>query len=149
MKKLSESRIVTGLATDVAKRLCRQAVAGLQKMHHTLSGDDSGLETTWDEICVQVQCEQSVYWDVYLQSIHDMLAWPVSQLKPYEREALWLKTNEGEDWAWRDDDPSRDEYPVCEEDVVQYLTRDYVLALAAEWTNSKIRAFVDRRNMCD
>jgi hypothetical protein len=34
-------------------------------MSDTLSGDDSELKTTWDEICAQVQYEHSIFWETY------------------------------------------------------------------------------------
>lgn len=66
---LSESRIVKAVAEAAAKRIARRVILGLQRMHHTLSGDDSELVTTWDEICVQVQYEQSFFWDAYDETV--------------------------------------------------------------------------------
>jgi len=41
---------------------------------HLLSGDDTGLKNTWDEICVQVRHEHSVYWRFYLIQIKSMIS---------------------------------------------------------------------------
>src|SRR5215472_1762471 len=59
---LSESAIVRAVAERVAKRLTRKVIATLQQMREKLAGDDSELKTTWDEICAQVQYEESFYW---------------------------------------------------------------------------------------
>ena len=145
MIPLSERRIVRAIASEAAERLCRQAVAALQKMRHTMSGDDSGLSTTWDEICVQVQDEQSMFWDAYESAIHDSLGWPVAQLATYERDALWLQTPEGFDWECRDDARTSDEEPVNDHDIICHLVREHVLRRAGEWSNPRIRAFLDQR----
>jgi hypothetical protein len=54
---LSESAIVQAVAEDAARRVTRKVISTLQKMTVLLSGDDSELMTSWDEICVQVQGE--------------------------------------------------------------------------------------------
>lgn len=148
MKPLSKDQIIRAVADQAAKRVCRRAVAALQKMRHTLSGDDSELKTTWDEICVQAQGEESMFWDAYESAMRDALAWPVSQLAEYELEALWLQTREGEDWDWKNED-EREATPVCNDDVVQHLIREHLMALAGEWTNPRIRAFLDRASLWD
>ena len=48
-----------GYDRQLARRLCRKisikVVRSFQKMHVMMSGDDTPLKNTWDEICVQVQ----------------------------------------------------------------------------------------------
>lgn len=51
---LSESAIVRVVADQAAKRVTRKTITALQQVTDTLSGDDSELETAWDEICAQV-----------------------------------------------------------------------------------------------
>lgn len=60
-RRLSESTIVADLAEQVCKRITRSTIRGLQSMERGLSPEDSGLENPWDEICVQVQCQESIY----------------------------------------------------------------------------------------
>ena len=60
-RKLSEVAIVWQLAEHVAHGLTRRVIAVLQGMtDHLNSGEDSRLKSVWDEICVQVQGEESV-----------------------------------------------------------------------------------------
>lgn len=57
---LSKKSIVRALAHALCQRLTRRLIKQLQKMTDALhSGDGSGLQNAWDEICVQVQYEQS------------------------------------------------------------------------------------------
>jgi hypothetical protein len=56
---MSESAIVREVAEKAARRITRKVIATLQQMTDRLSGDDSELKTTWDEICAQLQYEKS------------------------------------------------------------------------------------------
>jgi len=141
--KLSESTIVRAVADQAARRIARKVVAALQKMDDTMSGDDSELETTWDEICVQVQYEQSFYWDAYDQTVRSILAGHVAELPKHEREAIWLQSNAGNDWDCKDAE-DREAYPVSDDDIVDYLANEYVYEEAGRWSNARIRAYLDR-----
>jgi len=62
---LSESSIVRTVAELAARRITRKVIKEPRQMTDTMSGDDSELKTTWDEICAQVQYEESFHWDAY------------------------------------------------------------------------------------
>jgi hypothetical protein len=145
---LSESRVVKAVADAVAKRVARRVILGLQRMHHTLSGDDSELVTTWDEICVQVQYEKSFFWDAYDETVRALVAWEVENLPEHEKDALWLRTDAGWDWAYKPED-ERPPEPVVDDDIVDYVTRNYVYAEAGFWSNKRIRAYIDRSGIRD
>jgi hypothetical protein len=143
-RTLSEHRI----ARDLGEALCRRMVGGcirdLQRMQgHMLSGDDSGLINTWDEICVQQQIEHSFSWHAYVATMDAVIEYRISQLKPYELEAVWLLTGQGEDWDCVLDD-ERERYPVSDSDVVAYL-QDELLTAATNWSNSRIQGYLDGR----
>ncbi|BAP80333.1 hypothetical protein MT1_3158 [Pseudomonas sp. MT-1] len=142
-RTLSENRI----ARDLGEALCRRMVGGcirdLQRMQgHMLSGDDSGLINTWDEICVQQQIEHSFSWHAYAATMDALLEHRVSQLRPYELDALWLLTPQGDDWDCELED-ERETYPVSEHDVVDYL-QDELLTEAANWSNARISSYLER-----
>lgn len=150
-RSLSERSIVREMADHISERLTRRAIARLQRIHHTLSDNDSGLTSIWDEICVQEQGERTLFWDAYVSAMQDVFAWDVSQLPPHELDALWLQTPEGKDWSRYDNEghagDARDEsvdYPVCADDIVRYLASGSLRIEADRWTNSRIRSFFDR-----
>ena len=61
-----EEKIVEELASEIGKRITRKTIRDLQKMgEEFMSSGDSGLENVWDEICVQVQYDKSMFWDLY------------------------------------------------------------------------------------
>ncbi len=143
-RTLSEHRI----ARDLGEALCRRMVGGcirdLQRMQgHMLSGDDSGLINTWDEICVQQQIEHSFSWHAYLATMDTFIECRVSQLKPYELDAIWLLTRQGDEWD-SELEEGRGRYPVSEHDVAAYL-QDELLSEATNWSNSRIQSYLDGR----
>jgi hypothetical protein len=147
-EELSESSIIKALAEQTARRITGKVVADLQRMKHTLSGDDSGLKTTWDEICVQVQEEDSFQWNSYDDTVRAIVRSYVTQLPQHERDALWLQTDQGSDWDCQDEN-EREANPVCDDHIIDYLTQEYIYAEAGQWSNSRIRAFIERSSMRD
>ena len=141
-RKLSEYWITADLGETLRRRLVRGFIRELQRMQDLLSGDDSGLRNTWDEICVQQQMEHSFSWRAYEATMDTIIEHRVSQLQPYELDTLWLLTPEGSDWDWDCElGEERDSYPVSESDVASYLMGE-LLGEANDWSNERISAYM-------
>jgi hypothetical protein len=124
-------------------KIARGVVATLQRMKNDqLSGDDSGLASIWDEICAQIQYEESWAWDAYEETVRQVVGVQLKKLSAYEREAVWLQTPAGEDWECKDES-DRDAYPVFEDDIVEYLLTEHIYQQAANWTNRRIRKYLE------
>ena len=145
---LSESAIVNAVSHDAAQRLTRKVIADLQAMSDTLSGDDSGLKTTWDEICVQVQYQESIFWDAHDAIVRNLIGSYIAQLAKYEREAIWMQTDAGVDWVG-EEPKDRAAYPIVDADIINYLIHKYVYSEAADWSNARIEAYLERSSMSD
>ncbi len=145
-ERLSETAIVCAVAHEAARRITRKVIAYLQSRTDTLSGDDSELKTTWDEICVQVQVQESIYWDDYDDTVRDIVRGLIFELPKHEREAIWWQTDARFDWDCAEPE-DREAYPVIDDDIVDYLVGKYVYAEADRWSNARIRAFTDRMGM--
>jgi hypothetical protein len=142
-RKLSETTIVQELAESVCKRLSRRAIRALQGLTDCrLSGDYSCLANIWDEICVQIQHEESFAWDAYEQTVQAIVAGDVEKLTLFERDAVWLQTPEGGDWDCEAED-QRESDPVYLDDIVSYVILDYVYAAAGNWKNPRIRQYTE------
>jgi hypothetical protein len=75
-------------------------VSDIKKMPATLlSGDDSVLDTVWDEIKEQVQNEESIFWHVYLQTMRDCIAGVINAVQK-------SGTIEPPSYCYDEDDPS-------------------------------------------
>jgi hypothetical protein len=140
--KLSESMIVRAVAEEAARRIARKVVALLQQMTNMLSGDDSGLKNNWDEICVQIQSEQSIYWDYYDHTVQSIVAGYVGELPKHEQEAIWLQTRAGTDWDGEEPE-DREAYPVSSDDISVYVADEFVYDAADRWSNARIRAYFE------
>lgn len=140
-----ESRLVAAQATAVVDRLAKRVIAQLQRLKDCrLSGDGSVLDNTWDEICVQLQEEESLYWDAYVDTTHAFALAEVNTLSHLERQAIWLQTENG--WRWLDgpdSDEDSPQIPVDPDDVAGYIVQE-VLDRAAVWSNWRIRQFLAR-----
>lgn len=113
-----------------------------------LSGEGSGLNNVWDEVCVQVQYDESLSWQAYEETMRAFVDAAVEELAAFEREAIWLQTDAASDWE-DEDGPNRDPYPVFDDDIVDFIMESHLLPEAGRWHNSRIRAFIDRVTLRD
>jgi DNA phosphorothioation-dependent restriction protein DptG len=137
-----EWRVIKKFADQVCDRICNRVVRYLRSVTDTLSGDDSPLTNAWEEICAQVQSEQSIYWDTYESVIDQAIEEEVKGLPEHELAAVWFQTPEGEDWGFTDG--SDREEPYMDQQQIVAVIRDSVLSKAGDYTNSRIREFLDR-----
>jgi len=135
-------------ANEIASKISRKTISELQKITDTLSGDDSELTNVWDEICVQVQYVDSPFWDVYDEDTRSFVAIHVDKLKEHEKFSLWLQTSQGLDWLFDwiyEDEIEEPSLLFDDEDVVYYIVQEYIYCKAGEWSNERIRAYLERQ----
>lgn len=139
-----KEKIISQFAERHCERICRATIKALQKITDcNLSGDDSVLKNTWDEICVQMQSEESYAWDAYVQTITATIAFEVERLPRPEQEAIWLRTPQGVDWAIDlEDEPAA--VAICLDDITQYILHDFVLSKAGNYHNQRIEKYLDQ-----
>lgn len=144
----SESDIVRAVAEGAARRVTRKVISDLTRMRLTLSGDDSELECTWDEICVQVQFEHFVCWEIYEETVRAYVEGHLTELEKHERAALWCQTKAGQELL-SEDVTSQEPAGICDDDIIDHIVREHVYAAAANWSNSRIRVYLERSSMRD
>lgn len=89
-------------ASVVARRVARRAAYVLMAMREGLhAGDDSGLVSVWDEICVQVQGQQSALCDAYDRTAYSVIYEEVQKAPPAPATTLWLETPASQQWVAR------------------------------------------------
>lgn len=153
-----EKDLIRGYAAAAATIVVDQTVATLMTYTDTLSGDDSGLENAWEEICVQVQGEESFFWDTYREVMHDIVLAELEKLPTRDLVALWLQTDEGWDWHWDSkqtdtsdgyqpiDTPS---VPYQREDIANFIVQERLFSTAENYSNRNIRAYLDGESADD
>jgi hypothetical protein len=136
--------LVAEFAGAATGQVVRRVVRALQELRgdSLLSGPDSGLTNTWEEICVQVQGPQSFFWETYVSVIQQCVRPLVEKLPRREAAAIWLQTKQGEDW-WvsLDEERSSREIPFSPDDVESYIVGE-VLKSADVFSNERIRAYL-------
>ena len=134
-------------ADEAIKILTKRAIRSLQALRetHLQSGDDSVLRDAWDEICVQIQDDQSPLWSASLDTIRAFLTKHCERMPPRDLHSIWRGTDAGFDWLQDVEDGLEDGEirTYCVEDVVEEVL-ERVLWKAGDWTNPRIRRYLDR-----
>lgn len=94
----TESDIIQKFSQDISDRLVISCIRDLKKIKDCLSSDDTELENAWEEICIQIQLEESYFWESYDCLTLDIISRYISKLKSHEMLAIWFQTDEGNDW---------------------------------------------------
>lgn len=139
----TEFGIVLSLATHTARKVTRKAVNALKRIKSEAAGDDSGLDTVWNEYCVQVRYQESAFFSIYEDMIEEILDSLINELEDHEKEALWFITEEAEKWENKASE-NRDTYPVAVEAISRLILHEYLAPFAMDFSNRKIRRFAQR-----
>lgn len=135
-------RIIDGIANRECKKIVSNIICLFQQLTEGMqSGDDTPLNNLWDEICVQVQGEESVFWGAYLEDISLAIKREVGDLDTEIQQAIWLQTDIGIDWEI--DNEGDDMATFCIDDIVDYVQYN-VLSAADDWTNEEIEKYLTK-----
>ena len=150
-----KDRLLAKFAETFCRRIANCVRRELQSWddNSMMSGDDSGLKNLWDEICVQVQREESIFWDMYVEIIDSCIERQASKLKPHELMAVWWQKEDLEDdveslsitKTSEDDEPwDLEDNSYLMEEIVTYIREVYVIQDAANYSNKAITEYLDR-----
>jgi hypothetical protein len=139
----ADQRLLVELGERVVERLSKRCIRQLQTMPATLSGPDSGLRTTWDEVCVQVQDQESACYSAYEDTIESMASLAVDGLSPVDLKLAWLVTDEGDSWLRSDEEQRLEPFAPAPNEVTQAVMAA-VLEAAAAWSNPRIEQHLER-----
>jgi len=142
-----EDYIVSELAEVVCKRIAWQTRMALTKLADCrLSGEDSPLKNSWEEICVQCQGRKSIFWPAYEDTIRGFIRIFLKKLLRFEIEAIWLQAADACDLT--DEELERINKPgkrpaINESSIEEHMFNNYILSLACDWSNKRIRKHID------
>jgi len=138
------NKIISWLAESECEKVCRKTIRVLQKMTEEMqSGDDTPLKNLWDEVCVQVQHQQSMFWNAYLEIIQNIVLDEVLKLETVVNEAIWLQSDEGKEWEFErkyeieGEQESKNEELDSAKFTVQLIT-DRIIFEATDYTGERI-----------
>jgi len=127
------------VADGACERIARSVIRAMQGIRDSTSGDNSGLESAWDEVCAQVQTQDSWAGDAYEATMLGLIAGRVSRLDRATATAIWLQTEAGSHWD-ADEGP---EPPVDDPDIQDYLLNHDVPRAAADWHHPRIERYIE------
>ena len=100
-----KNRIIRVFAETACEKISKKVIRQLQKMTEEMqSGEDSALKNVWEEICVQVRFQHSIYWGLYLDIIESFIEVELRIVDTNTKQAIWLQTNQGWEWAYEYED---------------------------------------------
>lgn len=153
-----QQSLIREYAKAAADLLSAEAIGHLVTLPATLSGDGSGLENVWEEICVQVQGEESIFWDAYTEVMNGAVLGAIQKLEIPARDlaAIWLQSDEGWDWhwdrEWEEGQRKRSErasgaspIPFVLDRIADYVVDNYLKPAAEDFSNENIESFLSRR----
>jgi hypothetical protein len=138
-----KDKIIREIAQDRCRKISSRIVRKLQRIKEGMqSGCDTPLRNLWDEICVQVQGEESIMWDTYLDTIRPLIEYEVKKVDTPTKQIIWLQAEEYNDLEGDNDNQKT---PVFnDEDIVKYILHSFVLPAADNWTNKRIEKYLER-----
>lgn len=111
---------------QVTRGIANKTEAFLENQKDLTSGDDTCLENNWEEYCIQVQYEESIAWNAYMDYIESLFKRFFEELPKEQQFTLWLESEDGQDWYWEENNRTRDDFeyseaPIYFEDCVKIL----------------------------
>ena len=84
------------------------------------------LETCalWNEICVQIQFRQSMFYGAYLVTIRTTISRKIERVDEHLKQAIWLQTNQGFDWKYDNKESEDDVPPFWDGDIAEYILQN-------------------------
>ena len=128
-----EQYIARAWALRIRRSLIKRAMRQLEQITAELSGKDAGLRSIWEEICVQVRGEESMFWSAYVETIDSILMPQIETLERDEQLALWVMTDSGWDYVYNhhaDKSGSDSDIPVDLTEIVD-MVRSELMTEAA------------------
>lgn len=139
-----ENKLIYELYEYHSSRIVNKVMYSLRKLkdENLLSGDDSGLNNAWDEICVQVQGKNSFNWDAYDETVKMFIKTYVEK----EPTAIKYLLSYYDTDSYPDDNPTDTNIEIQlvynEEDIINAMLQE-LLDKAVNYTNARIRNYLD------
>lgn len=134
--------LTSATAQQLAEQVTARVVADLEQMDSLLFGDPGGLINTWEEICVQMQSERSIFWRAYDASVRALIDAHLEDLTVAQRQQVWLETDRGAEW-WCEYSHQQDAIPpACDDDMISFIAEHYLYPRADEFANDRTRAYL-------
>lgn len=136
---MDEYRLLLGLYSYHKKIIADLVIDKLKRLrdkNFLLSGDDSGLQNIWEEICVQKQGGESFFWESYENTIENFI-----QVEIQEQHESIIKLFSYLDSIKSDPDEDGD-FPDEEESTVNDI-KELIIDKAEYFENENIYRYLN------
>lgn len=135
---------IQSIADATADTLIKRLIRTMQRSVPGLLADQ-GAKNLWDELCAQVQNDDSPFSELYSEHVLKLLEKLAADLPESERLAVWLVTYQGECFLDQAHEKIKvpAEVPVNNNEIANHLLQD-VLNEATNYENSRIRVMTGR-----
>lgn len=130
----AQYKLLGALYKDISNSIVPGIIKQLKKMKDDalLSGEDSGLENVWEEICVQLQREQSFEWQMYVLVVDGIIEEELNKLPHSFKQVIsYLRDF--------NDEPGMTGYSPS--NAIENIKND-VFSVAMEYSNRNIEEYL-------
>ena len=135
-----EFKLLSNLSSYHVSKIADSVIKDLMELKKDLllSGGDSGLKNTWEEICVQVQGEQSFYWDSYEETINNFIEKALDEQPEVVRKLIMYV-------AGIDIEPEgTEDEPVYSWEAAINCINDEIIMNAGSFENRNVTRYLDQ-----
>jgi len=145
-----EKKIALNVAMELSDKLCKKVanktIRWMQSLDTQLLEIDC-LKSLWDDVCYQIQKEQSFYWSHYDDMVFSNVLSLLEELEDYEVNAIGLQSDEVyyQLFELESENIERDsQYQAVNlscylHDITRYIVVEYVYKQADGWRNDSLR----------
>ena len=120
----TEAQIVQGIAEKACRSIAISVKREMQGMEPCLGSD---FDNAWNELCMQIQNTESIYWDFYLETAENLILQQVSKLDDDRKAAIWHQIG----CAGRNEsEQDFDLLSIDDDDLVEFIRENFVWRMA-------------------
>ena len=136
-RKLTESVCISDIQNYHGNIIVKKVIWKLKRFKEFLLSGDSGLNNFWEEYCVQLQDEQSFYFESYVDTIRNYIDDEISK-QPIEIQNL-LDFSENIDYD-ESDEFNKDEYCYFRMDAIDKILVD-IDSIAINYNGKNLKKY--------
>lgn len=144
---MSEYSILFDLKEYQTQKISDKVIRTLKQLrgNNLLEPSDHGLKNTWEEICVQLQDEESVFWNAYDETVEQTINFIFKKVDTAIIKFLSIM-NDNEFYAIEKDNFRYEDYAFSTDSACDTVKNE-VYNQARIFTNKNIKRYLDNHTI--
>lgn len=144
---MTEYSILYNLKEYHAKKISAKVIRTLKQLKgdSLLESSDHGLKNTWEEICVQLQEVESVFWNAYDETVEQTINFVFKKVDNEILKFLSIMSDD-EFYVTEKDDFKYEDYPYCSDSACNIVKKE-IYSRARMFTNNNIKRYLDNHTI--